>query len=515
MSKRFPGRKLSLYRLILLVAAVVALIYGGVSSVWSWQDTQAAKSSMPWFGAYVDVTAVPTQVFESPTNESEKNVVLGFIVASNPEECEATWGGYYTLDEASTALDLDRRILRLRQFGGQAVVSFGGQANAELALACDSSEKLLVQYRAVLDRYDPTAIDLDIEGPALTDVESRQRRAEVIAQLLEERKQPLPVWLTLPAGPDGLTADGVAVVQEFLDAGVDIAGVNAMTMNFTGPSAEEGLAEVAIESLRETHRQLRAVYADRDESMGDRAVWRKVGATPMIGQNDVVSEVFRLEDARKVNAFASEVGLGRMSMWSANRDRNCADAYVDLSVVSDSCSGIIQGDQAFGGILSAAFYGTPSGSLEPASPGPNVRPESLVDDPETSPYPIWDPEAFYPMESRTVWRHNVYVAKWWNSGVQPDDPSIATADSPWRLVGPVLPGETPAPQLELPGDFYPEWDPAQQYERGQRVMLDGVAYEAKWWTQGADPSSGQADPGASPWQALAQDEIGRLLGAVK
>ena len=36
------------------------------------------------------------------------------------------------------------------------------------------------------------------------------------------------MWLTLPVGPDGLTADGVATVQSFLDAGVRLDGVNDM-----------------------------------------------------------------------------------------------------------------------------------------------------------------------------------------------------------------------------------------------------------------------------------------------
>jgi chitinase len=47
--------------------------------------------------------------------------------------------------------------------------------------------------------------------------------------------------------------------------------------------------------------------------------------------------------------------------------------------------------------------------------------------------------------------------------------------------------------------------------QGQRIMLDGVAFEAKWWTQGDNPASGQADPGSSPWRTLTQEEIAKLL----
>lgn len=507
MSTRFPGRRLSLPRLGLLIAIVLALIVGGVFATLAWRDGQRADRNEPWFAAYVDATVTPYHAFETPLVPADKRVVLSFIVAPDASTCAATWGTYYSPEDALTGLDLDRRIARLRQSGGDIVVSFGGQANTDLALACGSAEALAEQYRAIIARYRPVAIDLDIEGEALADATSRTRRAQAFA-LLQRDEDPLPVWLTLPVGPSGLTPDGVATVQSFLESGVPLAGVNAMTMNFT---ETDDSAATSIDALRATHRQLMAMYADRGESLGERTAWRMIGTTPMIGQNDVPGEVFTLDDARTLSTFAAEVGLGRMSMWSANRDRSCASAYADLTVVSNSCSGIDQGGERFATLLGAGFTGAPDGTLPSPAAATAVRPETITDDPSTSPYPVWDPEASYPADTRVVWRHNVYQAKWWSTRSQPDDPTIAEADSAWRLVGPVLPGETPQPQLALPGDFYPGWDPAASYEKGHRILFEGLAYEAKWWSQGDNPASGQKDPGASPWRALTQDEIEKLL----
>ena len=53
-----------------------------------------------------------------------------------------------------------------------------------------------------------------------------------------------------------------------------------------------------------------------------------MGATPMIGQNDTPDEVFTLADATALNQFALSHKLGRMSMWSANRDIVCGTNYV-------------------------------------------------------------------------------------------------------------------------------------------------------------------------------------------
>ena len=511
MSKRFPGRRLSLFRLTLLLTVVGVFVAGGVYGLSSWRDAQAAERSDPWFAAYVDATATPAYPFESPAEPADRNVVLSFIVAAGPARCEASWGGYYSPEEAQTKLDLDRRIARLRQSNGEVVVSFGGQANSELALACDTPADLAAEYARVIERYQPAAIDLDIEGLALADVASRARRALALAALQADQEQHLPVWLTLPVGPDGLTADGVATVQSFLDAGVRLDGVNAMTMNFASADAAAAPSAVAAASLTATHRQLVAIYADRGQAIGARTAWRMIGATPMIGQNDVTAETFTLDDARSLRAFAETNQLGRLSMWSANRDSSCATAYVDLSVVSDSCSGVDQGEERFAAVLGAGFTGAPAGSQGGVTAAPTVRPEEIADDPETSPYPVWDSEASYPAETRVVWRRNVYEAKWWSTNAQPDDPRIAPADSPWRLIGPVLPGEKPVPLLELPDDFYPAWKPKTIYVQGQRIMLDGVAFEAKWWTQGDNPASGQADPGSSPWRTLTQEEIAKLL----
>ncbi len=88
--------------------------------------TTTNKISQPWFASYVDITATPRYAFEkSGTNSSQKNVVLSFVVSSPTDTCVPTWGGVYSMDDARVELDLDRRIARLRQQGGNVAISFG------------------------------------------------------------------------------------------------------------------------------------------------------------------------------------------------------------------------------------------------------------------------------------------------------------------------------------------------------------------------------------------------------
>ena len=511
---QFQGRRLSWLRLGILIIGGSALVFTGLSGWRVFQDSQAATGDRAWFAAYVDVATTPRLAFEEPTSPAARDVVLSFVVASPDKPCKPSWGKDYALDAAADDLDLDRRIARLRQHDGDVVVSFGGALNDELATVCTDDDQLLEAYGAVVDRYNLRTIDLDLEGAGLTDDAANLRRAAVIAKLQDARAakdKDLRVWLTLPVTPQGLSAEAKKAVSGMLDAGVDLSGVNVMTMDF-GTSRRDGqsMADASIAALNATHRQLDGLYTAAGKPIGPATLWKRMGATPMIGQNDVHDEVFPLGAARELNEFAHEKGLGRLSMWSLNRDRTCGANYPDVRVVSNSCSGVDQGDLTYAQVLRKGLTDRPDTAsvtptrTETAAAGP------VTDDPKTSPYAIWEEDSAYVDGTRVVWHHNVYLSKWWTTGDVPDDPTVDEFSSPWQLVGPVLPGEKPIPVPKVPAGTYPQWDTKKAYTKGQRVLLDGVAFSAKWYNQGTSPTarSTQSDP--SPWERLTDAELRRV-----
>jgi chitinase len=503
------GKKLSPVRVVIALAVVAALAAGaflGFQSLAARADTVS-----PWFAGYVDVTATPSYDFETPADTAGSDVVLSFVVASSDDACTPTWGNAYSLDEASHELDLDRRVARLRQGGGDAVVSFGGQANDELATVCADPAALLAAYTSVVDRYQVSTIDLDLEGDALGDPVVGERRAAAIKSLQAAARaagSDLAVWLTLPVAPSGLTSDGTDAVAQFLDAGVDVAGVNVMTMNFGSSRGSESMADASADALKATKKQLSALYSKAGIDLSDATLWSKIGATPMAGQNDVEADVFTIADAQALNEFALQQGVGRMSVWSLNRDATCGPNYVDVKRVSDACSGVNQGDLSFAGVLSAGFTGHPELSASTVTT-PDAD-EPIADNPATSPYPIWSETASYLKGTKIVLHGNVYQAKWWTRGDVPDDPVLNDWETPWTLVGPVLPGETPYHPATLPPGTYPDWAGTSVYDKGDRVLFDGVPYESKWWNQGESPEAASADPDSSPWVALTEAEIAKL-----
>ncbi len=477
---------------------VLVLCVGALGLAIRWFATRGLERppapDLPAFAGYVDVTATPAYPFETPSDAAQSNVILSFIVAGTDAPCTPTWGTYYTLESASSELDLTRKISQLREVGGSVAVSFGGQINSELAVACTDPVALAEAYQTVVDQYQLSRIDLDIEGPALTDVPSQQRRASAIAEVqkkVADAGGQLQVWVTLPVDPNGLTSEGVAAVKTLTEGGVSVAGVNGMAMNFgASKPAAEPMGTAVLHATEALHGQVSSLLPG--------STWDQVGTTVMIGQNDVPGEVFTLEDAKVVNEFALRNGVGLVSMWSLNRDQTCQPPLPKtVDVVQTNCSGINQEGNSFADILGSGAT-TPDAELSasPASPTPV---QEITDDPSTSPYPIWDPQGTYPTGTRTVWKRKVYKARYWTSGVEPGSVPAGSED-PWTLIGPVMPGDSPAPLPTLPAGTYPTWKPDKVYTAGDRVQLDNVAYEAKWWTKGQQP--GEPVAGGSPWTLI-------------
>lgn len=505
-------KKLSYWRVAITVLILIAICLGFGYSIYSKRVVLTANSNKPWFASYVDATATPAYAFEQIGTTKNRDAILSFIVSSSTDGCTPTWGNAYTLDQASTSIDLDRRIDTLQQQGGSVAVSFGGRNNQELANACTNPDLLFNAYQSVVDRYHINTIDLDIESTSLKDPAANARRADAIAKLQSTRRSKgknLAVWVTLPATPQGLTVDGKNMIFDLISKGVDISGVNVLAMDY-GESLSSGQSMLsgAESALNQTQRQLGIIYELNNTHLSSATLWSKIGVTPMIGQNDTYDEVFTLSDASGLNKFSRSRGVGRISMWSANRDKSCGINYINLKIVSDACSGVAQSNNEFSKLLSEGFIGDVS--LNSSLVTKSTKTSSTAqtpDDPATSPYQIWAINNTYAAQTKVVWHHTVYRAKWYTQGDIPDNPVLESWQTPWEVIGPVLPGEKPAVKQTLPAGTYPSWSGSKIYTAGDIILLDGVPYQAKWWTQGDSPAAAEYNANNSPWVPLSDSQI--------
>lgn len=516
-AKVIKVRKLSLFRVFIALVAIISLGYFAFikAEEIKYEVETINVEYDPWFASYVDVTSKPKFAFEQLGSTPTPQTVLSFIVAAESDLCLPTWGTYYTMDQAAEKLDLDRRIARLQQQDGRVAISFGGAINNELGFVCKDEQKLYEAYKSVVERYNIDTIDLDLEYASLADLDSAKTRARAIARLQKERRdegKSLAVWLTLPVTPQGLTPQGTDQVLVMLENEVDLAGVNVMTMNYGGSKARgDSMYEASKSALIETQRQLGILYDRVGIYLNSKSLWGKIGATPMIGQNDVYDEVFTIEDAELLNEFTRQKEIGRMSMWSVNRDVPCGENYVDTKVVSDSCSGVTTERFGFSLALSNGFDGDLAQNSTLLTKSDSKSNQAVVDDPENSPYQIWRENGTYSRGVKVVWHGNVYEAKWWSKNDVPDNPVLQQWETPWQLVGPVLPDEKPIEQPKLPEGTYPNWSGTVEYEGGDLVLFEGIPFEAKWWNQGESPAESSFNADASPWIPLSQQEIEKIL----
>lgn len=295
--------------------------------------TQGHANARSGFSPYLDVTlANPPDLAALATRIGIRQVVLAFITDSGG--CTPAWGGY-----AEDALDsafndrLLAQVAELRRLGGDVMVSFGGPIGPELASSCPNPGALKAQYRKVIDLYGLRKIDFDIEGAEEERLDALQQRARVLAELQDERPG-LQIWLTLPASPDGLSEARRNIVRLFLDAGVDLTGVNLMEMRGSERAAATLVAVLHTLLPHKSRAQL----------------WRMVGITPMIGRNEGDDQLFTLNDAQRLLAWAQKRDIGMLGIWSVARDHACVD---NNSAVSPECSSIPQADYAFSTLLQA------------------------------------------------------------------------------------------------------------------------------------------------------------------
>jgi hypothetical protein len=285
----------------------------------------------------VDMGLYPTyDLVSAAKNHNVKYFNLAFITA-DPTNLPA-WGGYQAYDVNNSEFDqqVRQQINSVRALGGDVAVSFGGASGQELAQVVTNVTTLANDYQTVISAYNLTRIDFDIEGAAVADKASIDRRSKAIA-IVEQNAaaagRSLQVWFTLPVLPTGLTADGVYVLQSALANGVKIGGVNIMAMDYgdgAAPNPKGQMGAYAVQAANSLFSQLRSLYGS---SPTDAQLWKLEGITPMIGMNDLTDEIFDQAAAQQVLAVAQQKGIGEIAMWDLNRDQqNAAGAlsYVDL-----------------------------------------------------------------------------------------------------------------------------------------------------------------------------------------
>lgn len=295
---------------------------------WSGTKERVGTAKSPWpahvYAPYVDFTL--NSIPDLATLAREQNInhfTLAFVVAKNADTCQPTWGTAYNMHDYAQY----SKIKALREAGGDVMVSIGGANNAPLAAACKNPDDLQKLYYDIVDNLNLNVLDFDIEGTWVADHDSIQRRNEAVKAVQDQwkaEKRTVALWYTLPILPTGLTAEGLYVLEDARAKGVELSGVNVMTMDYGNSICQSDNTEgqnihgqCATSAIDNLFKQLKAIWPEKSDAQ----INAMMGTTPMIGYNDVQGEVFYLSDADMVMKQAQERNMGMIGIWSMARDQ--------------------------------------------------------------------------------------------------------------------------------------------------------------------------------------------------
>jgi chitinase len=311
--------------------AIAALFMTSVllsSAVAAPKKEKAAEATLPArvFAPYIDLAKATSTLEQIHAASGTKYFTLAFIVSGGG--CVPAWGGNLPV---ATDTAIASQIADLRKAGGDVIIAFGGQAGQELGLTCSDVASLQSAYQAVIDKYKVKQIDLDVEGDAIENKASNDRRSQALTKLVAANPG-LRISYTLPVFPTGLIPSGITLLKSAATYNTPVYVVNLMTMDYGNTVDAGGMATNAISAVNGTLAQVKSI-----------GLKTNIGITPMIGMNDSPGETFSLADAETVLKFANahnDVAL--LSFWSVGRDSGSC-----VGTVSPTCSGVAQKDWEF------------------------------------------------------------------------------------------------------------------------------------------------------------------------
>ena len=289
------------------------------------------------FAPYIDMSLTPDEQIETIQQQSGlRAFTMAFIVAGG-NGCQVGWGGVGgtlptdTLPNGTTILS---HVQNLQAAGVQIIISFGGAVGQEPAQACTSVTSLQAAYQSVIDRYKVKMLDFDIEGGAVSDQASIDRRNQAL-KALKAANPGLVISYTLPVLPTGLVSTGVNILNSAKAAGFTPDVINVMAMDYGSANDNNGQMGLdATQAAQNTHNQVVAA-----------GLTSNIGVTPMIGINDTNTEIFQLSDANTLlNFAASNTYITRIAFWSVARDNG---GCPNQGFASPTCSGITQNNFQF------------------------------------------------------------------------------------------------------------------------------------------------------------------------
>jgi len=220
----------------------------------------------------------------------------------------------------------DAHVAAFDQAGVDYIVSTGGQGGIFTCATDEGMERFIKRYES----KHLIGLDFDIEaGQTAQQVESLILRIKAAQAKRPQLRYSFTV--ATHAASDGsrksLNGEGEAILAALRRNGVRDFTFNLMVMDY-GPGARAScvLKRGAVCDMGKS-----ALQAARNVSQKYGLPFAQIELTAMIGVNDVVSNVFTLDDARMLAAAVKKMKLAGLHYWSLDRDQPCSEPTTGAS----------------------------------------------------------------------------------------------------------------------------------------------------------------------------------------
>ncbi len=303
-----PRQIMRLKRLVLFTVTALSLLTGALAARAGWPTKIFAPYMYVGAGDDFELTDCDDQC-------GQKFYTLAFIIARQDGygknavyHQEPSWDGRIPIEQNFYHSQIDA----IRERGGDVIISFGGEAGKELANVFENPIQLEAAYQKVIDQYKFTWLDFDVEGDNLDKGAQDSKRRNTVLASLQKKNPALIISYTLPVDPNGLSEASLALIADAVKKGVKVHSVNLMVMFFGRKFINKGKSEgqLGVDSAIAAYAQLQKI---------DPAI--RIGLCPCLGRNGSKDEVFTLEDAKVLKAFALKTPwICSLSYWSINDD---------------------------------------------------------------------------------------------------------------------------------------------------------------------------------------------------
>ncbi len=286
----------------------------------------AIEGGLPLAGTFFSAgvpSIIPASISQPPTG------IQALTLAFATGECgQEHWG---PLEAQKIA---QANVSALQRAGIGYRIATGG---ADGVFTCSSQAGM----DAFIRRYRSTHLqgfDFDIEGhTSATIIQNLVQQVSSAAQRYPELRFGFTLTADV-AGFGSLTPTGHRVMKAIAHPTMHRYFINLMVMNY----GEADLGNCVVRS-DQCDMTATAILAVRNLTRDYHIQPEHIEITPMIGMNDVPSNVFTLDDANHLALFAKRQHLGGLHFWSLNRDAPCTAITTAASVqVSARCHGQAQ-----------------------------------------------------------------------------------------------------------------------------------------------------------------------------